>query len=191
VWSDLTNSEPIDPRRWFPGPGPVELEIGCGRGGFILERLASDPSVRMVGVEIRGKLVRRARERLEQRGLRERAIVLEADAREVLPRLAESSFEVIFVHFPDPWWKRRHGKRRLISRDLVSAMARSLANRGLVFVQTDVRERAEEYRALLNAESSLVPLEPSEQSPWPAHSPRERRVARDGLPVTRLLYRRQ
>src|SRR5271167_3985193 len=70
-----------------PGAGPIEIEIGPGRGGFLFERAEASPASRLVGLEIRLKWSAIVDERLRRAGLGARARVLNADAREALPRL--------------------------------------------------------------------------------------------------------
>lgn len=174
--------------------GPLELEIGPGRGGFILERLAADPDVRLVGLEVRRKWATIVDDRLARLGHGPRARVFAADARATLPRLRPGSVQNVFIHFPDPWWKKRHHKRLLLTSAVAREIARILVPGGQLFVQTDVEERAAAYRGVLDAEIELQPVGETpcvEDNPFEARSPREHRALSDGLPVVRLLYRRR
>lgn len=109
--------DPVDPRRLLcAGSRPVEVEIGPGRGGFLFERLAT-ADVGMIGLEIRRKWATIVDERLKQRGYSPRARVFAEDARQAIPRFVEASVSAVYVHFPDPWWKRRHQKRLVIAAD--------------------------------------------------------------------------
>jgi tRNA (guanine-N7-)-methyltransferase len=102
----------------------------------------------------------------------------------------------IFLNFPDPWWKKRHQKRKVLDPALVEEAARLLERGGELFLQTDVGERAVEYAALLAGDPRFVPAgdEPGSptlgDNPYDARSPRERRAIADGLPVHRLRFRR-
>jgi tRNA (guanine-N7-)-methyltransferase len=178
------------------GERQLELEIGPGRGGFVLERLAAGPDICIVGLEIRLKWASLVDQRLRELGLAARGRVFAEDIRSALPRLASGSLRRIFIHFPDPWWKKRHAKRRLASSGVMAEVERLLVPGGELFVQTDVWETADEYRRAVEAQPGLVshgdvsgsPL--LEHNPYGARSPRERRVMADGLPVVRLRYRR-
>jgi tRNA (guanine-N7-)-methyltransferase len=115
----------------------------------------------------------------------------------VLPRLQpQGSVSAFFLHFPDPWWKKRQQKRLVLATSLVTQMTRLLEPGGLLFVQTDVVERAEAYEALLSACEELV-FGGEDGSPRIAHCPwsavgnRERRALENGIPIRRLLYRRR
>ena len=182
-----------------PAPaGPLEIEIGPGRGGFVFERAAANPAARLVGLEIRLKWATLVDERLHKQGLGERARVFNADAREALVRLVPvASVAVFYLHFPDPWWKKRHEKRLVMGPTLLDAIARLLADGGELFVQTDVEERAALYDAQIAAHPALAPagdmpgLPGLAENPYGARSPREHRAIADGLPVHRLRYRRR
>jgi tRNA (guanine-N7-)-methyltransferase len=175
----------------------LELEIGPGRGGFIIERLTADPGVCIIGLEIRLKWASLVDERVRSLGFGARGRVFAEDIRLALPRLAVGSLSKVFIHFPDPWWKKRHAKRRLAQTDVVDHLAHALAPGGELFVQTDVWDTARAYR---DAIESRVVFEPHgdapaspllAENPYGARSPRERRVMADGMPVVRLRYRRR
>jgi tRNA (guanine-N7-)-methyltransferase len=185
----------IDPGAVVGAAGaPVELEIGPGRGGFLFERLAADPELAMIGLEIRRKWATLVDERLAQRGLGSRARVFAEDAKLVVPRFVPGSLRTVFVHFPDPWWKKRHQKRLLMNAELVAALARALRSNGELFVQTDVAERAAAYEELVSGCADFAPWQGGarvDDNPYLARSPRERRALTDGLPVFRLRFRRR
>jgi tRNA (guanine-N7-)-methyltransferase len=185
----------VDLRAVVPeGSALPEIEIGPGRGWFLVERLEAVPSVRMVGLEIRRKWATIVDRRLAERGLSSRGRVFAEDARLVLPRIPTGTVGAVFVHFPDPWWKKRHKKRRVATASLLTDVVRVLAPGGELFLQTDVEERADEFDALVRTEPLLSPWSGASarvsENPYQARSPRERRAIRDGLPVVRLRYRR-
>lgn len=187
---------PID--ALLPGAGPVEIEIGPGRGGFLFERAAARPEARLIGLEIRLKWASIVDTRLAAQGLGKRARVFNADAREALEKLVpDASVEAFFMHFPDPWWKKRHEKRLVFGPTLLGSIARLLVDGGEFFLQTDVEERAVLYEEQMATEVELLPFGDVEgsarliENPYQARSPREHRSIADGLPVHRLRYRRK
>ncbi len=191
----LPVGEPLDPRTLVQaGDAGVELEIGPGRGWFMIERLQAVAGVAMIGLEIRRKWASIVDQRLAKRGLAARGRVFAEDARSALPRFADASVSVIYLHFPDPWWKKRHAKRLVLTPELAAGIARVLRPGGELFFQTDVGERAEASEAILAAEPRLEPWTSDgprvDDNPYVARSPRERRAIEDGLPVIRLRYRR-
>jgi tRNA (guanine-N7-)-methyltransferase len=193
----LPDGDDLDPRTLFErAAAGIEIEIGPGRGGFMLERLAADPEVCMLGLEIRRKWATIVDERLRARGFGGRARVLAEDARFALPRLRGGTARAVFIHFPDPWWKKRHQKRLVASKELLGQVARLLVPGGELFFQTDVAERASQFDALVEQVPELLPWggrEPGAsariaENPYGAMSPRERRAVADGLPIVRLRY---
>lgn len=171
------------------GAGPFELEIGFGRAEFLLERARQKPETRIVGVETRLKWVGLAADKAKARGI-ENVRVYGGDARRLAADLGpDASIASAFLHFPDPWWKKRHAKRRVVTPELVAGLVRLLADGGLLFVQTDVPERAAAYREMLETAPGLEDLRLAE-NPVGIRSHRERRCEEEGLPVYRLSFRR-
>ncbi|MBN4059162.1 hypothetical protein JYT22_00755 [Endomicrobium sp. AH-315-J14] len=180
------------------GKGPIELEIGSGRGHFVIERVSVRPDVRLLAFEVKRKWSSLSDARLEKEGFSDRARVLCEDAREALKRLGpDAVVSAVFVHFPDPWWKTRHRKRLVVADTLVDEVCRLLEDGGVLFVQTDVDDRADEYEALLNAHEDLETAGDSPgsarmaENPYGARSNREKRCDEDGLPVNCLRFRRR
>lgn len=167
-------------------PAPVELEIGFGRGRFLIERAQVVPGHAVVGIEVKPKWAFRVHERCARMNLANVRVFC-ADARQVLERLqGQSMLDRVFVHFPDPWWKKRHAKRKVLSDPTLAALARLIKPSGELYVQTDVEERAQEFWGALQRVGGF-------QCQWLTHNPfgarsnREARADEDGLPVWRLL----
>src|SRR5262245_39921150 len=94
--------------------GPLELEIGCGAGGFAVEYARKNPHVRYVAFEWRKKYAREVAHRAQKHGVTNLRVI-EADARLEVPRLFQpGSLQCIHLQFPDPWWKRSHAKRAIL-----------------------------------------------------------------------------
>jgi tRNA (guanine-N7-)-methyltransferase len=171
----------------WPDTAEWELEIGFGRGMFLLERAQAAKSAGILGLEIKRKWAYLVGERAQRLGL-SNVRVYGADAREVLPRLTpERSLARVFMHFPDPWWKKRHAKRRLRGPDTFAPIARLLKAGGELFIQTDVEERAETFLEDLRALEAFRSAEYVAQNSYGARSNREKRAIEDGLPVFRIL----
>jgi tRNA (guanine-N7-)-methyltransferase len=176
----------------------IELEIGPGpKAGFLVERAQAAPEALLVGIEIRRKWATVGDERLAKIGARARARVFCEDARLALPRLRpDASVRRVFLHFPDPWWKKRHQKRLVMGDAFLEQIARLLEPGGELFIQTDVEERAELYANMVAAHHAFVPAGDAEgsptlaENPYDARSPREHRAIADGLPVYRMRWRR-
>ncbi len=175
----------------------VEIELGPGRGVFIQERAAAEPTAAILGLEIRRKWAAIVDGRLAKLGIASRARVLAEDARVALPRLGpDASVKRFFSHFPDPWWKKRHEKRIMLAAPVLSEIARLLERGGELFVQTDVEERAAQLETLLLADVRFRPSGDREgsarlaENPYRARSPREKRATADGLPIHRVRFTR-
>jgi tRNA (guanine-N7-)-methyltransferase len=190
----------IDLRELVDRPGngakragvPLELEVGFGRGKFLLQRAEENPGTLLVGIETRRKWVGLVGERARRREL-ENVVVRHGNARQLLPRIVpDGCLSRVFVNFPDPWWKARHAKRMLVTADFVRQVARLLADRGEFFLQTDVEFRAEQYRYVCRSVPQLVARELSEArgsaNPYGIRSTREHRCEEIGLTVHRFLF---
>jgi len=175
----------------------LECEVGPGRGGFMLERAQVDPRIGIVGFEVRRKWASLVDARLARAGLASRARVFAEDAKFALPRLGpDGALRRLYLHFPDPWWKKRHHKRLVMGDEFLEQVARLLEPNGELFVQTDVEERAGQYEQrignspLFTANGDAPGSARLAENPFVARSPRERRAIADGLPVHRLLYKK-
>ncbi len=177
----------------LPGSGDIEVEIGFGRGRFLLDRAGVAPASRLLGIEVKRKWAYLVAERAKSLGLAN-VRVFGGDARDILLRLGpDGSVARVFMHFPDPWWKKRHAKRRLRGNELLDPIARLLRVGGELFIQTDVEERAEVFLADLREHSAFEVKDPGYvvENPYGARSNREERAIADGLPVFRIVALRR
>lgn len=151
---------PDPPRRLEPGslfdsPGPVEVEIGFGKGRFLVTAAELQPKTRFLGIEIRHVLRDFVAARLAKRSLRN-ARVMQADARsfmrEVVP---DASLAAIHFYFPDPWWKKRHYKRRIWTTELFADFERTLTPGGVLHLASDVSMVFDEMRARADERTGL------------------------------------
>ena len=187
----------LTPPDWsavFGGPGPLEMEIGSGAGAFALGYAARHPAVRYVAIEWRKKYARELEHRARARGLSNLRVV-EADARAVIPRLfALGSLAGIHLQFPDPWWKRAHRKRAILTPGFATLLLERTAPGGVFDLRTDVRSRADEMLATLEAAGWHNPLGPGSfhpADPDDVPSSRERRYLESGEPVYRARLTRR
>jgi tRNA (guanine-N7-)-methyltransferase len=178
----------------FPGCPEIEIEIGFGRGQFLLQRRETAPSAGLLGIEIRAKHAYLVADKCKQLGL-PNVRILGGDARIVLPQLRPAGCVTrVVMCFPDPWWKARHAERRLMDEPLLKAIAQLLKPSGELFVQTDVEERAAQFLDAISACDAFERATESgyiEENPYGARSNRESRAIEDGLPVYRLLFKKR
>jgi len=150
----------VDPRGWFGSTRggsarggndrPIELEIGCGKGGFLLVQAKAHPERNYVGIEWANKFYKFAADRMARWGL-SNVRILRTDAKHfVMHRLPLACLAALHVYHPDPWPKKRHHKRRLFTAEFVEAVVRVLAPGGRLAVQTDHAEYFEQIRDVTN-----------------------------------------
>lgn len=151
---------PVDWRLIFGNDHPVEVEVGIGKGLFLLNACQACLGVNFLGIEILRKYQLFAATRFAKRGLKNVRLV-KADAREFLRDfVAEDSFQAIHVYFPDPWWKKRHLKRRLFTANFAEQCQRTLRPGGRLYIVTDVADYFAVISDLLRQHTRLKLLPP-------------------------------
>jgi tRNA (guanine-N7-)-methyltransferase len=176
--------------RDFGRAAPRELEIGPGRGSFALDHAAAHPEIDLVAVETRRSDCELIRERARARGLRN-LIVLQGDAKLLVPRLFRpGDLDGLHVQFPDPWWKTRHRKRRMVDVELAALMRTLLREGGSVDFRTDVEAYALAAVQTWEEAGFANAAGPGRfwERPPEVLSTRERRYARTGQPVFRARF---
>lgn len=180
---------PPDWSAYFGNDNPLEFEIGFGRPHYIFERAAAAPAHNIVGVEWKGKWARAANKKKGRLGIAN-LCAIHGNAWLMAGTLFRpGSLSAVHVNFPDPWWKARHRKRRILNPAFVALLASRLKPGGCVFVQTDVASMLEEYLECLE-ESPLLenPYGPGRltpENPMGATSHREKKCVAQGIPVFR------
>ena len=156
--ADLQDMLPNDCwQRLFGNDHPVAIEIGPGRGEFLRAVAAARPGWNFYAVERSSTRTAQIEAQLTTAGLAN-ARVLWGDAGCVLPALPAGSAAAVFIQFPDPWWKRRHFKRRVWTPGLAAAIRHVLAAGAEVEFLTDVKETFTLGLGLLDAEPELERL---------------------------------
>ena len=129
--------EQLDWRRVFGREGRVEVEIGIGKGRFLLACATARPEVLHFGIEWSNEYLRLVETRAE-RGNLDNVRFVRADASDFLRRsIPEGSVSTYYIFYPDPWPKKRHHKRRFLQAANVDALARTLVPSGWLHVATD------------------------------------------------------
>jgi tRNA (guanine-N7-)-methyltransferase len=171
-------------------PGaPLEIEVGFGRGAFLVERARRNPDTRFLGFEVKTTLVAALSARLARLGITNVRLAL-CDARPVVDRwVAAGRLQMVHVLFPDPWWKKRHHGRRVMSPEFVRAVHARLADGGAIHFRTDVWDYADEVAEVVRAHGGFV--EDDAGGPELPETDRERRCEEFGLPVRRHRFTRR
>jgi tRNA (guanine-N7-)-methyltransferase len=185
---------PLDPNSLFPRRAAIEMEVGSGKGLFLSTASAARPDLNFLGVEISGGYARLCASKLAaQQATNARIIHGDATylARSLLP---DACLAAIHVYFPDPWWKARHRKRRVLSDAFLVHAGRVLMPGGQLHIWTDVEEYFHEALAAargtgLFSAASDVEARPAEHDlDYRTHFERRTRLA--GAPVWRALLER-
>ncbi len=135
---------PVDPEKLpkivfgelFGNERPVEVEIGCGKGKFLLARSAENPEINFLGIDYAGKWMKIGEERGRKRRIPNLRF-LKGEARQILTRFLPGSVEAFHIYFPDPWPKKRHHKRRLLGPAFLRRLDELLKPGGLIEIATD------------------------------------------------------
>ena len=147
--------EQIDWASLFGNDNPVEIEIGCGKGRFVITSAMRYPDVNYVGIERALEYFRIINNRIMNRGLSNIRILRDDAADLVRAFVADKSIAAYHIYFPDPWPKRRHNKRRLIKPPFISHVERSLFTGGTLDLATDHEEYYLEAIGFLDASNIL------------------------------------
>jgi tRNA (guanine-N7-)-methyltransferase len=196
----------VNPLRWpfqqtqlsrleLPLDRDVEVELGCADARFLFELAPRHPDVHYLGLEIRAPLVKQVNQLAAEEGLANLRAVFCNISVDLPSLFADRSLRTLFINFPDPWFKRRHQRRRLVNEELVPVLHSKLRAGGDLFFQSDVfdlaldamavLENAPEYFANAHGPWSFV-----RENPYGARSLRELRCEERGMRVWRMCYRR-
>lgn len=183
--------KPIEVEQIFADPGlPVLLDIGCARGRFLLKMAELDKSQNFLGIEIREPLVDEGNRLAQEANLSNlhyefcnAMIALD----KLLEKLPANILQTVTIQFPDPWFKKKHAKRRMVNAELVETVTHHLAKNGKIFVQTDIEFLADEMFDLFRQNEFLHEVEINEK-PFPVTTEREKAVEDKDLPIYRRIF---
>nr|WP_283761511.1 tRNA (guanosine(46)-N7)-methyltransferase TrmB [Roseofilum halophilum] len=173
---------------------PLHLDIGCGRGRFLWQIAQQQLDWNFLGLEIREPLVIEANEWRDRQNLSNLHYLfcnVNISLKDILGSLPENVVHYVSIQFPDPWFKNRHQKRRVVQDELVDFLAQFIIAGGQVFLQSDVEEVALQMRDLFDQHSSFSRSDDwLEENPLPVQTEREIATYAKGEPVYRVLFER-
>lgn len=186
--------QPIRVENVFARPqSPLHLDIGCARGRFILKMARTFPERNFLGVEIREPLVTEGNRLARENDLTNLHYEFN-NATYALDKLLENLpadvLDAVTIQFPDPWYKKKHAKRRMVNDDLAKTVVEHLKSSGKIFLQTDVDFLAEEMFEIFRANTNLREIE-IQENPFPVRTEREAAVEEKRLTVYRAMFEKK
>lgn len=194
--------EKLNSSSLFGNSSPLEIEIGSGKGLFMTTASAANPKHNFLGIEIMAKYAahsagRLLRSRTNTPDAKSNAMMVSGNAEPLFKdRIDAGSLEAVHVYFPDPWWKKRHRKRRVVNEASIRNISRALRPGGRLHFWTDVLDYFE------NTVEMIAEISPEFGVPIPEEEAAanhdldyrthfERRSRQHQIPVYRVRYERQ
>jgi tRNA (guanine-N7-)-methyltransferase len=184
------------PRLPLPAGADIEVELGCADARFLFERAPVHPGTFFVGLEIREPLVEQVNADARTQGLANLRAWLAHVNVDLDDLFDDLQLARVYLNFPDPWFKRRHHKRRVVTPELAATLHRKLRPGGELFFQSDVFDLALDAMSVLEAQSErFVNFDGAwsfaRRNPYGARSLREVRCEERGLRIWRMRYQRR
>jgi tRNA (guanine-N7-)-methyltransferase len=181
--------QPFVAAEFFGSDVPLEVEVGSGKGLFMETATQANPQRNFLGIEMARRYARYSAARLAKRGLNNGKMISGDGLRFFRACLGGETIDVVHVYFPDPWWKDRHRKRRVMKPEFLKNVQRVLVPGGKLHFWTDVEEYFQTTLELIATEVSLQgPLDVAErcaEHDLDNHTHYERRMRLNDLPVYR------
>ena len=177
---------------------PIHLDIGSAKGEFLIELASNYPNWNFLGLEIREPLVSSSERKRKQLGLQNLTFLycnVNISLDEWLSDLDLDQLKKVSIQFPDPWFKRKHLKRRVLKPSLLNSIARSICKDGELFIQSDIFSLFEYMSNVIDDsiyfDSKLVNgLKLIEKNPYEVSTERESFVLKQNLKIYRAMYMR-
>lgn len=189
----------IDLKSWFgPSAGdmPLELEIGSGKGTFLVQQAVLTPQINYIGIEWAKAYWRAAADRARRHELKNVRVVRTEAAGFVRSYVAPGTLAQVHIYFPDPWPKARHNKRRIVQEDFLRTLVEKLVPHGNIRLATDHMDYfawMEEHAALADDVLERLPYESPESAGEGelVGSNFERKYRREGRPFNGMVLRKR
>ena len=179
----------------FGRPGPIHIEIGTGKGGFLLNEAKIRPDVNFLGIEWARRYYRYAVDRIGRWGVKNVRIIRTDAVFFLTDFVPDNSVDCFHIYFPDPWPKKRHHKRRFFCTNNLKQLLRGLKTGGQLKIATDHAEYFEVIKGLITAESNtleeieFIPTAGAEIGEWVGTN-FERKYLKQNIPIYTLALRK-
>lgn len=167
---------------------PVHIEVGSGKGTFLVNQVKCQPDVNFIGIEWANRYYRHAIDRIGRRHITNVRIIRTDAAGFIAENVPDASIECFHIYFPDPWPKKRHHKRRFINPASTSHLIRCLEPAGTIRIATDHAEYFGQIKDVLSAradvlrEIDFLPTAGAQLGEW-VGSNFERKYLRENRPI--------
>lgn len=156
--TDWINPLPIP--QLFARPQPIEVDLGCGKGRFLLARAAKHPEVNFLGIDRMLRRIRKIDNKVRRLGLSNIRLLRVEGYYAVAYLMPAEAIRTYYILFPDPWPKKRHHENRIFNPRFVDALHRTLIPGGCIHVATDHAEYFIEICAILRADIRFEEIPP-------------------------------
>ncbi len=175
---------------------PIHLDIGSAKGEFLIALALKYSSWNFVGLDIREPLVissERKRKKLELENLKFLYCNVNISLDEWLSDLDYDQLKRVSIQFPDPWFKRKHIKRRVLKKSLINSIARYMSKEGELFIQSDIFNLIQSMTNVIDNSTFFERKEEQglkwlDKNPYEACTDRELFVLKQNLPIYRAMY---
>ena len=187
---------PSKSRLFRNSQNPIHLDIGSAKGEFLIELALKYPSWNFLGLEIREPMVslsERKRTKLELDNLKFLFCNVNVSLEEWLSDLDNDQLRRVTLQFPDPWFKRKHFKRRVLKTSLLNSISRYMSKDGELFIQSDILKLIESMTNIIDNSNYFYRKDSQglkwlDKNPYNTFTERELFVIKQKLPVYRAMY---
>lgn len=151
---------PLPLASYFPRPQPIEVDLGCGKGRFLLARAARHPEINYLGIDRMLRRIRKVDNKARRLGLGNIRLLRVEAYYAVAYLMPPATIQTYYIFFPDPWPKKRHHDHRLFNPRFVDALFRTLVPGGCVHIATDHAPYFSEIRAIFRNDPRFKEMDP-------------------------------
>jgi len=160
----------------------LHLDIGCAAGEFLFDLALANTSWNYLGIEIRERLVKNAKLKVRQREIKNLHFLF-GNAHNILndvqSKFIFKNLKSISFNFPDPWFKKRHYKRRVVQPNFINILSNSLKKESLIFIKTDVKDLFDYMDNTISGNNNLKKIDKKELNYSESFNPNQFKTNRE------------